>query len=160
MAQAFITTYRNNFRWHTQTKTKPIIDGGSILPDCDEDEDLWLMLVDNVQSETDGMLSQAEAAVKQMQLKRWRSTYQVDYCRDLWKKMYGRPTDSEQASYGNELLESCRILFDKKRGKIIPPLPTSRQVNGYIRPARLHVPLTRYQNDIGKVGYELLKKCH
>nr|XP_023030106.1 uncharacterized protein LOC111518019 isoform X5 [Leptinotarsa decemlineata] len=159
MAQAFITTHRNNFRWHQQERIKPII-AGSYVPDCNTDKDRWIEVDDSVDTEDNENFSKIKLVVKQMHLKRMRSVYQTDYCKEISRKqsITISPVSLENESFENELLESCKVLYTKKRDKILPPLPSSRQVNGYIRPSRLYTPLTRYQYDIGRVAYNLLNK--
>nr|XP_023030103.1 protein YIPF1 isoform X2 [Leptinotarsa decemlineata] len=73
--------------------------------------------------------SKIKLVVKQMHLKRMRSVYQTDYCKEISRKqsITISPVSLENESFENELLESCKVLYTKKRDKILPPLPSSRQ---------------------------------
>lgn len=83
MAQAFVTTYLDNFRWYKQKKVQPIRAEKSFSK-CDQNSDKWLEVKDFPEDEDNKEnYSEVEATVKQMQLKRYVSTYEGSY----WKKV-------------------------------------------------------------------------
>lgn len=154
MAQAFVTSYLDNFRWYDEKKVQPISAEKS-FPQCDQNPDLWLVVKDFLEDENSKENhSEVEATVKQMQLKRYVSTYKGSY----WKKRTEPQTldKKELEALDNELLESCKVLYDKRLEKILPPLTSSRRINGYIRPSRLYTPKSTYQDDVGKIAYHIL----
>ncbi|CAH1159535.1 unnamed protein product [Phaedon cochleariae] len=158
MAQAFITTYTNNFRWNVQERVKPI-DPTKDNPDCDVDKDLWITYGDNVDEEDTEHFAKVANTVKQMQLKRMKTTYQTEYCKDLSKKQVQMDHQTiDTKSFENQLLESSKILYGRRNQRLPKPLPSSKRINGYLRPQRLFTPLTFYQHDIGRVGFNILLK--
>lgn len=154
MAQAFVTTYLDNFRWNHQKKVQPIPAEKGLLH-CDQNPTLWLVVKDSLDDENNKeTFAEVEATVKQMQLKRYVSTYQNTYCKKNTEPHTLNKKELE--ALDNELLESCKILYSKKLKKILPPLSSSRTINGYIRPSRLYTPRSAYQDDVGKRAYHIL----
>lgn len=158
MAQAFVTSYQDNFRWNVQEKAQPIYPGKSYIK-CDHNADVWLVVKDLVNDGSNKeSYAEVEATVKQMQLQRYISTYQRYFCKKHSKQdVIGT---KEQEALGNELLESCKLLYDKKIDKVLPPLTTCRTINGYLRPSKLFTPKTTYQNEVGRVGYQIMLMHH
>uniref|UniRef100_A0AAR5QD70 Uncharacterized protein n=1 Tax=Dendroctonus ponderosae TaxID=77166 RepID=A0AAR5QD70_DENPD len=121
-------------------------------------------------------LTKIETAINKLYLRRLRSTYQISYCDKLVKQTTRRSSESQvkggnaqraievrskdsflDDELENELLEYCKKLYGSRSQKIIPPLNSARNVFGYMRPTKLLTPLTIYQNEYGRVGYNILK---
>ncbi|XP_064215095.1 uncharacterized protein LOC103312876 [Tribolium castaneum] len=152
MAQCFVSTYRNHYRWpdpqFTKSAHEPYDNFVSVIPP----EDIWIG-ADTGEDKLDA--AALEKRLRKCYLKRLITTYQYDYCKDLVAKFIGEPANIE---IENQLLQSAKNLYDPdSRPKIAPPLPGTRKVFGYIRPSRNYTPLTTYQFFIGKTGYQMLK---
>ncbi|XP_076251123.1 uncharacterized protein LOC143190602 [Rhynchophorus ferrugineus] len=161
MAQAFVTSYRNQFRWYDQARRQPI--DPDKLTKFELEGDIWFLDLNGEIDEELKNLNSIKEAIHKLYLKRMKSTYQVSHCDNL------KPTQSVDVStldhpsdkkVKNELLEYCHKLYGPKRQKIIPPLYSARNVFGYMRPSKLQTALTVYQVEYGRVAYKLLKSAY
>lgn len=168
MAQAFITSYRNQFRGNKgkSSKSKKPVDK---LCDIPPPGDYWIKEKTSLKSKDVNMFH-ADAVIKESTRRQMFTTYEMYYCKDFVRKikeemkMFSdkaagsdepKPRKAEE-NFENELLKYCSDLYSPKTQKILPPLPTARRVHGYIRPEAMHTPLTHYQIAYGKAGYDIL----
>ncbi|XP_018332410.1 uncharacterized protein LOC108741931 [Agrilus planipennis] len=158
MAQAFITKNMETYRWPEISKRKSLKPTDKLAESLPEG-DIWIVrkaLGEAKEGEQeDDALKIAQAKVKEMYRKRILSTYQVDYCHGLLKGDEV-PISAEDLEF--QLIETCREYYKPRTQKIMPPLPTSRRLLGYIRPTNMYTPLTEYQAVYGYAGYKILEK--
>ncbi|KAK9875865.1 hypothetical protein WA026_009652 [Henosepilachna vigintioctopunctata] len=166
MAQAFVTTYRNHYRWHREPKrkSKKPVDRHAEAP---PPGDYWIDTSSLKQKEVLN-IPYGKALVRQSNGRLMFSTYQINYCTDKVKakkqklreavKLAAGDTDTEsvEQTFENELLKYCEDLYSTKTSKILPPSETARRVYGYIRPEDMYTPLTNYQMIYGKAGYDIM----
>ncbi|CAG9765473.1 unnamed protein product [Ceutorhynchus assimilis] len=161
MAQAFLSTYQNHYRWRWQPRPLPFIPGK--LTNLALQNDCWNLNLNLDLDEELANLPKIKQAIYNLYLKRMRTTYKISHCENLKLPKKSSETNvefSHQDEFENELLEYCHKLYGSKHKKPIPPLNTARNVFGYMRPARLMTSLTSYQNDHGKVAYKILVDSH
>ncbi|XP_050300383.1 uncharacterized protein LOC126738934 [Anthonomus grandis grandis] len=175
MAQAFVSTYQNHFRWHCQPKIPPI--NPNRLTTLQPEGDIWLLNTEEAIDEDVDNIPKIKEAIHNLYLKRMRSTYQISYCRNIKQKKISdldlgeskqnmqvqkpsiKKVEIEEEALGNEVLEHFRKYYiPHKICKIVPPLPSARTLFGYIRPSRLLTPMTLYQNGLGRVGFDILNE--
>ncbi|VEN36968.1 unnamed protein product [Callosobruchus maculatus] len=161
MAQAYITSYINDYRRYHQKREAPIFPD-DVRFDCDQDKEFWMSSkVHGIEDESD--LIKGEAMLHRMRMGRMISSYRYDYCKEKPKK---EPTDltmgpaEEDVGFEDALIEHCKALFEKKSRKLLPPLTTGRHINGYMRTSRFYTPLTVYQRVHGQLAYKVLEKHH
>ncbi|XP_072388146.1 uncharacterized protein [Diabrotica undecimpunctata] len=157
MAQAFITTTKNSFRWNVQEKEKPIRQERK-FDECYGKNVDWLTEQDL--SEKMENFEKIKAAVAQLQRDRMsRTTYRRDYCKE--EKKAARIVGREEAvdSFENQLLESYKKIYQQKTGKVLPTITTQR-ILGFLTPSRMYTPISNYQHDFGRVGFERLSNGH
>ncbi|XP_045479316.1 uncharacterized protein LOC123684194 [Harmonia axyridis] len=166
MAQAFVTTYRNHFRNHKEPlrKSKRPLDRHAASPPAG---DYWLD-TDVKKKKKAINVPLSEALINQSSGRVMFTTYQMNYCtdkvreknrelREIAQKAAGdKSTQIEEQSFENELLRYCKELYSTKTAKILPPGETARRVYGYIRPESMYTPLTHYQMNYGKAGFDIM----
>ncbi|XP_056636809.1 uncharacterized protein LOC130445269 [Diorhabda sublineata] len=168
MAQAFITTAKNTFRWNVQEKTKPKrfgrknnsknINSNLIL---NGNRSYLLSQYVAISSAKPYLplqehFEEIEKAVKELQVKRMSSTtYRTDYCKD-WKKVID--SESKEDIVENELAKNFEQLYGEKKTRKILPTIESQRILGFLASSRMYTPITTYQNDYGRLGYERLPK--
>ncbi|KAL1509055.1 hypothetical protein ABEB36_003856 [Hypothenemus hampei] len=171
MAQAFISTYKKSFRWHQQLKIDPCDSRNLPKFEPEGETDLNKELDEELKD-----ISKIKKAIHKFYLARMRSTYYISYCDKIEKcqKNVSRSSsvmskldelrdscqEGLQETFENELLEYCKNLYSNKNKKIIPPLDTTRNIFGYMRPTRLLTPISIYQHKYGRIAYDILKKAH
>ncbi|KYB28151.1 hypothetical protein TcasGA2_TC032947 [Tribolium castaneum] len=103
MAQCFVSTYRNHYRWpdpqFTKSAHEPYDNFVSVIPP----EDIWIG-ADTGEDKLDA--AALEKRLRKCYLKRLITTYQYDYCKDLVAKFIGEPANIE---IENQLLQSAKI---------------------------------------------------
>ncbi|XP_057654573.1 uncharacterized protein LOC130892900 [Diorhabda carinulata] len=154
MAQAFITTAKNTYRWNVQEKTKPIKQE-KYYDECYGKNVEWLTEKDLGGKITEHF-EEIEKAVKELQAKRMSlTTYRTDYCKD-WKKVID--SESKEDIVENELAKHFEQLYEEKKTRKILPTIESQRILGFLASSRMYTPITTYQNDYGRLGYERLPK--
>ncbi|XP_075213679.1 uncharacterized protein LOC142319892 [Lycorma delicatula] len=56
------------------------------------------------------------------------------------------------------MMTEAKKLYSNKTKKLLPPVPTSRRVLGYCRPANYYTELSEYQGTYSYLGYNILKQ--
>ncbi|XP_030761307.1 uncharacterized protein LOC115886348 [Sitophilus oryzae] len=173
MAQAFITTHKDTFRWNCQPRVGPIRQDD--LSKLEPEGDIWKLDPNKEIEEELRNLPKIKETIEKLYLKRMKTTYQLSHCDNLLKAAKHIKTtlslpnaSASQAKienvkdedFENELLEYCNNLYGPNNQKIIPPLYTSRNVFGYLRPSRLRTTRSVYQDDHGKVAYRILMSAY
>ncbi|KAL3265282.1 hypothetical protein HHI36_009492 [Cryptolaemus montrouzieri] len=167
MAQAFVTTYRNHYRWHKEPLRKskrPLDRHAATAPPGD----YWIDSTLRKQHK-DINVPYAQALINQSTGRQMFSTYQVNYCADALRTKRRamqkavqlaageKTSESADQSFENELLKYCEELYNPKTTKLLPPTETTRRVHGYIRPESMYTPLTHYQMVYGRAGYNIMR---
>ncbi|XP_050513654.1 uncharacterized protein LOC114333394 [Diabrotica virgifera virgifera] len=151
MAQAFVTTTKNSFRWNVQEKVKPIRHEHK-FDECYGKNIEWLTEQDL--NEKMEKFEKIKASVAQLKRDRMsRTTYRIDYCKH--EKKAARTVGSED-SFENQLQERYyKKIYQKKKGKILPTVETQR-IFGFLAPSRMYTQKSNYQHDYGQVGFDRL----
>nr|CAI5859275.1 unnamed protein product [Callosobruchus analis] len=161
MAQAYITSYVNDYRRHFQGREPPIYPDDARF-DCDEDKDFW-MSTKMHEAEDEADLIKGKALLHRMRMGRMISTYRHHYCKE---RPMREPSDLaigpdvEDVGFEHALLENCKALFGRRSRKLLPPITTGRHINGYMRTSRFYTPLTVYQRVHGQLAYKVMEQYH
>ncbi|CAH1105616.1 unnamed protein product [Psylliodes chrysocephalus] len=158
MAQAFVTTIQNCYRYTPQAAF-PLIRQERYYPDCYGKD--WYNSKDQKHDED---FHKIEIAVKNQHIRRVStSTYKFDYCRDWTPPIIIEENSDKPKELGEfHLIDTFRPVYQKNRDqiKLIQPLQSSRNIFGYLPKSDIYIPMSSFQDCYGKLGFELLEKAH
>ncbi|XP_054288663.1 uncharacterized protein LOC129004206 [Macrosteles quadrilineatus] len=87
--------------------------------------------------------------IKNLYAQRMKTTYYVSFCEKKAKKEINSQSEDDE----DTLLSTADKLYSPKSQKTLLPIPTSRRVLGYSRPAYYYMGRSEYQDEFGKFGY-------
>lgn len=138
---SFVTVYNEDYIWYKEVpeKAKPI-----------RPERLYVDFGDEP-IRVERSISKERQVLEDSQRNRMKTVYHVSYNEDK-KEDTVVPEEGE-----DEFLVHFREIYSKPTKKQMPVPLTSRRIFGYMRKDNIYMPLTTYQEELGRRGYTLLE---